>query len=204
MVADLGSTKVDVIAAARQALGTAFERFVPSHPIAGSERAGPEHADARLFEGRVVVTTPVPQTRADALQRVEALWRACGARIERMDAAHHDRVLAAVSHLPHLLAFALVEQIGSQADAQLKLSLAGAGFRDFTRIAASSPAMWRDIVVANREALGGELRAFIALLGEVERAVAAGDSAWLEALFERASHLRRQAPGDVRGETSGR
>ena len=195
LVTDLGSTKVDVIGAARAALGPAFERFVPAHPIAGSERAGPEYADPDLFEGRVVVTTPAAETRPDALRRVEKLWRACGARIERMTAVQHDHVLATVSHLPHVLAFALVAQIADAPDAQLKLSLAGAGFRDFTRIAASSPVMWRDIAMANREALGAQLHALVALLGQLEGALARGDAQWLEQLFERASHARRHALG---------
>jgi prephenate dehydrogenase len=199
LLADLGSTKADVAEAGRLALGAAFERFVPSHPIAGSERAGPEHADPDLFEGRVVITTPAPQTRADALDRVEAVWRACGGRVVRMQAAQHDRVLASVSHLPHVLAFALVAQIAGQPDARLKLSLAGAGFRDFTRIAASSAVMWRDIALSNRQALGAELRDFAALLEQVQRALDAGDAQWLEALFERASRARRQVDGGAGG-----
>jgi prephenate dehydrogenase len=198
VVTDLGSTKADVAAAARQALGAAFERFVPGHPIAGSERFGPEHADPDLFHGRVVITTPAPDTSATALDRVETLWRACGARIERMDALQHDRVLASVSHLPHVLAFALVAQIAAQPDAQLKFSLAGAGFRDFTRIAASSAAMWRDIALANRDALVPELAAYRELIGQIERALQAGDSAWIESLFENAGRARRSVTGDGR------
>jgi prephenate dehydrogenase len=199
VVTDLGSTKADVLAAAARLLGSAFDRFVPAHPIAGRERFGPEHADADLFEGRVVVTTPSAQTSVDAVERVEALWRACGARVERMEAAQHDRVLASVSHLPHLLAFALVAQIAGQPDAPLKLALAGGGFRDFTRIAASSAVMWRDIALANREALVVELKAYRRLLEELERALDAGDAAWIENLFERAGRARRSVAEDARG-----
>ncbi len=199
LVTDLGSTKSDVMDAARRALGAAFERFVPSHPIAGGERPGLEYADAELFEGRTVVTTASPATRVDALERIEQLWRACGARVERMDAAEHDRILASVSHLPHVLAFALVALIAGEPDAQRKLSLAGAGFRDFTRIAASSPEMWRDIVLANRQALGQELSAFVTLLQRVEQALRAGDAHWLEQMFDRASRTRRGASGDAHG-----
>jgi prephenate dehydrogenase len=200
IVTDLGSTKSGVMAAARQALGPAFARFVPSHPIAGGERPGVQYADADLFEGRTVVTTPARQTDADALARVESMWRACGARVERMDADDHDRVFASVSHLPHVLAFALVAQIAGQPDAQRKMSLAGAGFHDFTRIAASSPVLWRDIALANRDALGPELREFVAMLQRVDQALTAGDAHWLQQLFERASHARRRPTGGAHGE----
>jgi len=200
ILTDLGSTKADVIAAARHALGPGFERFVAGHPIAGGERPGLEHADPDLFEGCTVVITPAAQTRLEALERIEALWRSCGARIERMQAEEHDRILACVSHLPHVLAFALVAQIAGQPDAQRKLALAGAGFQDFTRIAASSPVMWRDIALANRVALGQELRAFVATLEDVEQALAAGDAQWLEQLFELASRTRRTSTGGAHGQ----
>lgn len=195
LVTDLGSTKADVMAAARAALGAAFARFVPAHPIAGGERTGPEGADPDLFEGCTVVITAASETRADALARIEQLWRSCGARVARMDAAEHDRLLASVSHLPHVLAFALVAQIAGQPDAQRKLSFAGPGFRDFTRIAAGSPAMWRDIALANRAAIGQELRALVSLLQRVEQALAAGDAQWLQQLFDLASRTRRRMNG---------
>jgi len=199
IVTDLGSTKANVVDAARRALGPAFARFVPAHPIAGGERSGLEGAEPDLFEGRTVVITPESETRADAIERVEQLWRSCGAKIVTMDAARHDRLLASVSHLPHVLAFALVAQIADQPDAQAKLSIAGAGFRDFTRIAASSPALWTDIAMANRDAIGQELRGLIALLQQVDRALGAGDADTLQALFERASHTRRQLGGSHSG-----
>jgi len=195
LVTDLGSTKTDVVAAARAALGPAFARFVAAHPIAGGERSGPEGADADLFEGCTVVITAAPETAADALASVEQLWRACGAHVARMDAGDHDRLLASVSHLPHVLAFALVAQIAGGPDAQRRLSLAGPGFRDFTRIAASSPVMWSDIALTNRDAISQELRALIATLQRVDQALAGGDAPWLRQLFELASRTRRRMNG---------
>lgn len=191
IVTDVGSTKAGVVAAARSALGPHFARFVPGHPIAGRERPGVESSDPRLFEGRLYISTPVAETDPAAVARVEALWRRLGCRVERMDADEHDRVFAAVSHLPHLLAFALVAQIAREDDAERKLGMAGAGFRDFTRIAASSPAMWRDVCMANRAALGGELTAYRELLAELQLALDAGDAAALETVFRRAAECRR-------------
>jgi prephenate dehydrogenase len=196
---DLGSTKADVVSAARRALGPAFARFVPAHPIAGGEQPGLERANPDLFEGCTVVITADSETRADAAAQVEQLWRSCGARVVRMDAGEHDRMLASVSHLPHVLAFAMVGHIAGQPDAQRKLGLAGPGFRDFTRIAASSPAMWRDIALANREAVGQELRALIAVLQRVEQALQVGDSRTLQELFEAGSRARRQLDGSGDG-----
>jgi len=199
VLTDVGSTKSGVIADARAVLGAAFPRFVPAHPIAGKELPGVEHSDARLFAGRRVVLTPVAETSADAVARVERLFGQCGARVERMDAAEHDRIFAAVSHLPHLLSFALVAAIGSEAEGERKLVYGGAGFRDFTRIAASSPVMWRDISLANRAALGEELRGYRALLDRLQKAVDEGDAATLQQTFELAARLRRQwaSPADA-------
>jgi prephenate dehydrogenase len=195
IVTDLGSTKADVITAARRALGPGFARFVAAHPIAGGERSGPEGADPDLFDGCTVVITAEADSRADAVASIEQLWRSCGGRIARMQAHEHDLMLASVSHLPHVLAFALVAHIAGQPDAQRKLSLAGPGFRDFTRIAASSPAMWRDIALSNRAAIGQELRALIAMLQRVDGALSAGDARYLLELFELASRTRRQFGG---------
>jgi prephenate dehydrogenase len=192
LLTDVGSTKGEVIADARAGLGAAFPRFVPAHPIAGKELPGVEHADGHLFAGKRVVLTPVAETDADAVARVESLFARTGALVERMDAAEHDRIFAAVSHLPHLLAFALVASIGSRSGGQRKLGYAGAGFRDFTRIAASSPVMWRDICLANRAALGDELRRYRALLDRLQQAVDDGDAAVLQQTFELAARLRRQ------------
>lgn len=192
LLTDVGSTKGSVLEHARAALGAAFSRFVPAHPIAGKELPGVEHADGRLFAGRRVVLTPTAETGADALATVEGLFARTGARVERMDAAEHDRIFAAVSHLPHLLSFALVAAIGGEAGGERKLGYGGAGFRDFTRIAASSPAMWRDICIANRAALGEELRGYRALLDRLQQAVDEGDAAALQQTFELAARLRRQ------------
>jgi prephenate dehydrogenase len=196
VVTDVGSTKVSVVADARAALGPAFARFVPAHPIAGGERPGVGHADASLFEERLVITTPEPETDPAALATVEQVWRGIGARVERMRAAEHDRIFAAVSHLPHVLAFALVETIARAPDAVAKFKHAGAGFRDVTRIAASSPALWRDVCLANRRQLGDELRAYRATLERLQGAIDAGDGAALEAAFRAAAEAKRaSAPG---------
>ncbi|HYA67067.1 MAG TPA: prephenate dehydrogenase/arogenate dehydrogenase family protein [Burkholderiaceae bacterium] len=191
VITDVGSTKVEVIAQAQAALGDTFGRFVPAHPIAGGALPGIEHASADLFRGCWVITTPQPQTHADAVGLVETNWAACGANIERMSAHEHDRIFAAVSHLPHLLAFALVHLVASQPDGERKLRFAGAGFRDFTRIAASDPVMWRDIALANRGALSLELAQFRTQLEELQRAVDAADAVALERLFAQASQVRR-------------
>jgi len=197
VISDVGSTKRSVIDAARSELtansGYSFRRFVPAHPIAGGELPGIEHADAALFRGKRLITTPVAETQAEALTRVESLWRAAGAEVIRMDADEHDRVFAAVSHLPHLLSFALVAQIAGEPDGLRKLGFAGAGFRDFTRIAASSPVMWRDVALANRVALSAELHGYRTMLDDLQRAVDAGDGARLEQVFELASQSRRKA-----------
>ncbi len=192
VITDAGSTKGDVVAAARRMLGARVAAFVPGHPIAGREVHGPDAALAALYDGRDVILTPLPENAPDAIARVHAAWSACGARVTTMAVAQHDRVLAAVSHLPHVLSYALVAQIVDGADAALKLALAGAGFRDFTRIAASSPEMWRDIALANREALLGELDDYIAQVQRLRGAIDTGDGAALESLFEKASRTRQE------------
>jgi prephenate dehydrogenase len=197
VVTDVGSTKCSVIDDARAALGAAFARFVPAHPIAGGERPGVEHATADLFRNRLVITTPIPATDASATALVEELWRKVGARLERLGPEQHDKVFAAVSHLPHLLAFALVEMIARGPDAQTRFSHAGAGFRDFTRIAASSPDMWRDICLANRGPLADELRAYRAQLDLLQAALEAGDGAMLHAVFTAAAAAKRSRSAAV-------
>ena len=191
IVTDVGSTKSGVIAAARAALGGAFARFVPGHPIAGREMPGVEHAVADLFRDKLYVCTPLQETEASAVAAVEAYWRAAGSRIEHMAPDEHDRVFAAVSHLPHLLAFALVSQIADEPDAERKFALAGAGFLDFTRIAASSPSMWRDICLANRDAIGAELGAYRSLLDGLQRALDSADGMALQRVFSQAAAARR-------------
>ena len=191
IVTDAGSTKQDVIAVARTGLGEAFARFVPAHPIAGTEHTGAAAAFAALFRDRNVVLTPLPETDPVAAASVGALWEACGARLRTLDPATHDRIFAAVSHLPHLLAFALVDAFASRPDAEDIFRFAASGFRDFTRIAAGSPEMWRDIAIANREALLAEIAAFRVQLDRVGAMVAAGDATALEGVFAHASAARR-------------
>lgn len=191
IVTDGGSTKQDVIAAARQALGAAFPRFVPAHPIAGTEHSGAGAAFAALYRERNVVLTPAEETDPRALARVGALWEACGGRLITLAAAAHDRVFAAVSHLPHLLAFALVDLLAARPDAGEVFRYAASGFRDFTRIAAGSPEMWRDISLANRDALLAEVDAYRDQLDRISAMVAAGDGEALEAVFTRAALARR-------------
>jgi len=192
IVTDAGSTKQDVIAAARLALGPKISRFVPGHPIAGAEKSGAAAALADLYDGRNVILTPLPENRPETVAAVASLWQACGAQILDMSAAEHDRVFAAVSHLPHLAAFALVDELAGRPEAELYFRHAGSGFRDFTRIAGSSPEMWRDIALANREALVGELDAYIARLSQLRDALSGGDGARLFDSFVRASQARRE------------
>ena len=191
VVTDAGSTKQDVIAAARGVLGHALARFVPGHPIAGTEHTGAAAAFASLFDGRDVILTPLPETAPGAVERVDNLWRACGARLARLAPAHHDAVFAAVSHLPHVLAFGLVAELAARPDAAVYFDHAGSGFRDFTRIAASSPEMWRDIALANREALLAEMDSYGETLTRMRALLVAGDAKGLEALFAKASNARR-------------
>ncbi|MDO9468674.1 MAG: prephenate dehydrogenase/arogenate dehydrogenase family protein [Thiobacillus sp.] len=190
IVTDAGSTKLNVVAAARAALGARFGDFVPGHPIAGSEQSGPGAARVDLYQGRKVVLTPQADTRADALATVTALWQAAGAQVETLDADLHDRLFAAVSHLPHLAAFALVDELARRADGDTFFRFAASGFRDFTRIAGSSPEMWRDIALANRAALLTELDAYVAALQALRHAVSAEDAEALLAIFSRARAAR--------------
>lgn len=190
IVTDAGSTKVDVVDAARATLGARFADFVPGHPVAGSEQSGPAAARADLYQGKKVVLTPSADTRQDAVERVRSLWEATGARVETLDAVLHDRVFAAVSHLPHMAAYALVAEIAQRADSEVFFRFAASGFRDFTRIAGSSPAMWRDIALANRSALLDELDAYVAALEALRNAVGAGDADTLFELFARARTAR--------------
>jgi prephenate dehydrogenase len=190
IVSDGGSTKQDVIAAARKALGAKFAQFVPAHPIAGTEHAGAAAAFAELFRGRKVVLVPEPETDAAATASIAAMWQATGASVSSMPAARHDSIFAAVSHLPHLLAFALVEELALRPDAPEYFEFAAGGFRDFTRIASSSPEMWRDIAVANRDALLTELRGYRNQLERMERLLAASDAEGLNAFFATARDAR--------------
>ena len=192
VVTDAGSTKQDVIDAARAALGGRIARFVPGHPIAGTEHSGPEAAFAGLYRERRVVLTPLPENAAADVARVGGAWEAWGARVEELGAAEHDGVFAAVSHLPHLLAYALVEHVTGRPGGERLMSFAAGGFRDFTRIASSHPEMWRDICIANRGALAAELSRYESTLAGMRELLERGDSRALEALFERARDARNR------------
>jgi len=190
VVTDAGSTKQDVIAAARRYLGAALFRFVPGHPIAGTERSGAAAASAALFRGRSVILTPLAETSADAQQRVADAWTACGGVVGRLEPTRHDEIFAAVSHLPHALAFALVAQLAARADAADYFRYAATGFRDFTRLASSDPEMWRDVCLGNATALRCELSAYRAELDRLDALLVSADGDGLVALFERARAAR--------------
>ena len=192
LITDAGSTKRDVVAAARAALGAKIGQFVPAHPVAGAEKSGAGAASAELFRGRRVVLTPLEENPPSAITQVQALWEACGARITRLDPDEHDTVLAAVSHLPHLLAFALVHDIARRDNAEQLFAYAAGGFRDFTRIASSHPEMWRDICIANRDRLLAELGRYQAKLGDVQKLLQAADAPALERLFAGARDARNR------------
>ncbi len=189
-VTDGGSTKRDVVAAAREGLGAKLAQFVPAHPIAGAEHSGVEAAKADLYRSRTVVITPIVETSAEVRSRVAQAWLACGAHLVEMSPERHDAVLSAISHLPHALAFALVDMIARRTDAAELFSFAGAGFRDFTRIASSSPEMWRDICLANRDQLLEEIRDYREELALLEDHLQRGDGAALERMFETARTAR--------------
>jgi prephenate dehydrogenase len=190
LVTDGGSTKGDVVAAARASLGARLAQFVPAHPIAGAEQSGPAAALADLYQGKRVVLTPLPENSRPAVERVRQAWQLCGANVSELTPQQHDQVFAAVSHLPHLLSFALVHDLAQRDDRELLLSFAASGFRDFTRIAASSSEMWRDICLANRAALLQEVKSYADELYVLYQALEAGDAARLEEIFEVASKLR--------------
>lgn len=196
IVTDGGSTKGDVVAAARAAFGERIGQFVPAHPIAGAENSGPAAARYDLYQGKKVVVTPLPENSDDALDRVKRAWSRCGADIYELTPEYHDRVFAAVSHLPHLLSFALVHDLAVREDAETFFTFAASGFRDFTRIAASHPEMWRDICLANREALIGELDSYRRQLDELRAALAAADGQRLEEVFGLARQARRAWAGE--------
>jgi prephenate dehydrogenase len=192
LVMDVGSTKGDVIEAARRGLQDQLGAFVPAHPIAGKEVAGVEHADAGLYTGRQVVLTPIKSTLRSNVQRATQVWTGIGAKVVTMTHEAHDSAFAAVSHLPHLLAFAFTNAIAAQPQGERFLELAGPGFRDFTRIAASDPAMWRDVLLANREQVLLQSRAFREALTQLEAMVASGNAQALEDSIAAASRIRAQ------------
>lgn len=187
---DVGSTKVDVVEAAERVLRERVSSFVPAHPIAGREIGGIEHADTGLYGGRQVILTPLPQTSPEALRKAADVWSAIGCTVLKMTPENHDAAFAAVSHLPHLLAFAYVASVAGQPDGERMLRLAGPGFRDFTRIAGGEPAMWRDILLANRDEVLAQAGLFREALAEIERTMAAGDAQALMSLIAAPSALR--------------
>ncbi len=190
ILTDVGSTKGSVVSAAQVACAQVPNRFVPGHPIAGSERSGVEAADAGLYQNRRVILTPLAHTAPDAVEKVEAMWAAAGALVESMGVEHHDQVLAATSHLPHLLAYALVDALAELDDKAEVFRYAAGGFRDFTRIASSDPQMWHDICMHNSEALLGVLRHFSQHLERLATAVEQGDGAAVLETFARAKRAR--------------
>ncbi len=190
IITDAGSTKSDVMAYAKAELGDKFDQFVGGHPIAGAEKSGPAAAMADLYIGKNVILTPDADTQSTAIDKVTALWQQCGAVVSRMSPQEHDNVFAAVSHLPHLLAFALVEDLAKRDNAELLFKFAASGFRDFTRIAGSHPEMWRDIALANKTALLGELILYQQALSEMTALLEKADADGLQALFEHASRAR--------------
>ncbi len=192
VITDVGSTKSDIIDYAEAILGDQFSQFVPGHPIAGAEKSGVTAARADLFDGKNIVLTPTPLTNAAAKDKVREMWVAAGANVTEMPASHHDQIFAAVSHLPHLLAFALVESLAARPNAEELFAFAASGFRDFTRIAGSSPEMWRDISLANRTALLDELEAYQASLGQLHALLENRDAKGLLSLFEKASEARNE------------
>ncbi|HAF45451.1 MAG TPA: prephenate dehydrogenase/arogenate dehydrogenase family protein [Gallionellaceae bacterium] len=190
LVTDGGSTKGDVVAAARAKLGDKLAQFIPAHPIAGAEKSGAAAALADLYQGKKVVLTPMPENSKEAVARVRKAWESCGAVVSELTARQHDEVFAAVSHLPHLLSFALVHDLAQRDNRDQLLSFAASGFRDFTRIAASSPEMWRDICLANREAMMRELLQYANELHGLYQALEQSDAEKLEEVFSEARKVR--------------
>lgn len=190
IVTDAGSTKQDVLSFAYAQLGAHVARFVPAHPIAGAEISGVSAARADLFRHRKVVLTPLAENLPQAVETVRTMWQACGADVREMQASRHDAVFAAVSHLPHLLAYALVHDIASRSDADVMFEFAAGGFRDFTRIAGSHPEMWRDISLANRDALLGEIDRYLHEVTALRNMLEQRDAAGLEQLFDFARNAR--------------
>ena len=190
LVMDVGSTKSDVIEAAQQGLEGKLKTFVPAHPIAGKEVAGIEHADADLYTGRQVVLTPIKATLRSNVQRATQVWTGIGAQVTQMTHQAHDSAFAAVSHLPHLLAFAYMNGIASQPDGQAFMGLAGPGFRDFTRVAAGEPTLWRDVLLANRDQVLRQSQHFRKALDELETMMRTSNVTDLEQAITEASSLR--------------
>jgi prephenate dehydrogenase len=196
IITDVGSAKGSVVTAARDELGTVFSRFVPGHPIAGTEKSGVEAGFSSLYQKRRVIITPLPQTDQDAISVIDEMWRHCGATIEYLSVEHHDKVLAATSHLPHMLAYALVHHLSNLNDHEEIFRYASGGFRDFTRIASSDPVMWRDVCISNGDALVSLIEQYQQELDRVKAAIKAEDADGLLKLFGRAKSERDSLIGN--------
>jgi len=190
VITDVGSAKGCVVTAAQAAFGGVPQRLVPGHPIAGTEKSGVEASFAALFRERRVILTPLAETAADAVAVVRGMWEQAGAEVVEMSVAHHDEVLAATSHLPHMLAFALVDTLARMHEQAEIFRYAAGGFRDFTRIASSDPVMWRDICLANRDAIAAMIDRFQGDLVELREAIVQGNGETIEAIFTRAKDAR--------------
>lgn len=196
LITDGGSTKQNVVAAARAGLKSRIGQFVPAHPMAGSHEKGPQAADATLYAGKRVILTPLPENKADDVARIQAVWQACGAIVSTTTPAQHDGMVAAVSHLPHWIAALFMQHIVASQDSALKLQTAGTGFRDFTRVAQGSAEMWSDIFMANRDAMLRELKDLRAVMDRAEDALLHADEAWLREMLEAAAKSRAEWPGN--------
>lgn len=196
VLTDVGSTKGNVVASANKILNGFFKNFVPGHPIAGIEKSGAESAFAELFDQRRVILTPTKDTNLNATKRITSLWQACGAEVVEMSVEHHDEVLAATSHLPHMLAFSLVDTLSKMNDKQEIFKYAAGGFRDFTRIASSSPEMWQDICLANSDALVEVIKKFQTDLSDLTKAIESGDKETILKIFSGAKTARDQFCND--------
>ena len=196
IITDVGSAKGSVVTAAREELGTVFSRFVPGHPIAGTEQSGVEAGFPTLYKNRRIIITPVEQTDQDAIAVIDQMWRHCGATIEYLSVEHHDKVLAATSHLPHMLAYALVHYLSYLNDHEEIFRYASGGFRDFTRIASSDPVMWRDVCISNGDALTSLIEEYQQELDRIKSAIKAGDADELLKLFGKAKSERDSLIGN--------
>jgi len=192
LITDGGSTKGNVVIAARKALGDKVAQFVPSHPVAGSHESGPQAARADLYQNRQVVICPLTENSASDIAYVKKAWQACGAKLTELDVDVHDDVLASVSHLPHWLASLYVAHVAGQPNAATSLALAGAGFGDFSRIAQGSEEMWRDIFAANRQAMLSQISDLQVLLNRAESALRTNDMQWIEEMLKESAQVRRQ------------
>ena len=190
VVTDVGSAKGHVVEAARAALGPRLPRFVPAHPIAGTEHSGVDASVERLFERRRVIVTPIPETDGGALERVSEMWRMVGSDVIEMDVTHHDEVLADTSHLPHMLAYTLMDVLGRRKERAELFKFSAGGLRDFTRVASSDPQMWHDICFANRDAMVAAIERFSAELDQLTDAIRSGDGELVRSIFARAKSIR--------------